>query len=119
MGSTVTVRVGSQDPIDFFLKQDTDSDGLVDAPINLTGMSVQLRLQRASDQGVLLFAPTDVPQQLFIIDATQGHLQLRPFPSPWQTGNRHYRGYFVLTQGGVPIAVPEDAELTVIVREAF
>jgi hypothetical protein len=118
--ATVTRRAGSEDPIDFTLRHDSDGDGVIDAPISLTNVqSVRLVLKRY-DGVVKVLATTDVNPMLSIVNAAQGMVRLSPTPTFWQNSDRQYHGYFVIVDAtGKDIPVAEDAEVVIIVRPSF
>jgi hypothetical protein len=114
---TMTVRVGSQLPLDFHLKADLDGDGRFESPLMLTGV-VELRLKRA-DGTPVTFATNDVSPRLFIMDSSQGHVQLRPLTTTWTTGARYFTGVFWLTDYlARKIPYPVSEEYVISVREA-
>jgi hypothetical protein len=120
MAEYVTVRAGSEDPLDFTLRSDSDGDGFADAPIDLMGSQRVTLFLRREDGIVIAFATTDPSPMLAVTDAAAGQLRLSPTEGTWANGDSFYVGYFLIIDGiGKDIPVPEGEEFYIIVRDQY
>lgn len=120
MGQTIVRRAGSEDPILFTLRHDSNGDGRIDAAINLSSVqAVHLHLQR-KDGTVISFATNDPNPKLSIVEAAAGTLRLSPDSQTWQATDGFYRGYFVIVDAtGKDIPVTEHDEFHIEIRPNF
>ncbi len=117
----IDVRAGSQEPVDFVLKEDTTGDGIPDTGIDLTGItSLEMRLKAKSDGSISSFLNTDPSPQLVVVTAASGIVQFTPGVLDWVFDDIQYEGYFKIIDGpGNVIPVPEGNNFLIIVKEAF
>jgi hypothetical protein len=120
MAEYLTVRAGSEDPLDFTLRYDSDGDGIADAPIDLMGSQRVTLFLKREDGTVISFTTTDPAPILAVTDAAAGQLKLSPAESTWANGDSFYAGYFLIIDGiGKDIPVPEGEEFYIIVRDQY
>jgi hypothetical protein len=73
----LTTKVGNQD---YLTWQTLQEDGVTAIDLS-AATGVTLSLKNLADDAVTEFKTTDVPQQLFITDVSNGKIQLRPAAS--------------------------------------
>ena len=97
------ITAGSQDYITWQLLQD---DGVTAIDLS-AATKVELKMTNLDTGAAKNFATDDVPKKLFITDAANGKIQLRPAADDFPAAAR-YEFYIVFTDaiGGHP--VPED-----------
>lgn len=114
VSGNVTIRTGSQDYIDWQVLQE---DGVT--PISLAGVtSVTIRFQNKIDDTVIEFKTTDVPQKLFITDAPNGKIELRPTITDF-TAVAMYRFHIIVIDSVGNHPVPEDQDYTLDVIDSY
>jgi hypothetical protein len=120
MATQIIVRAGSEDPIDFTLHYDSDGDGEIDLPVDLTAVQRVTLFLKREDGTVMAFATNDAQPMLVITDAAVGQLRFSPGESTWANGDSFYGGYFLIIDViGKDIPVPEGEEFYIIVRDQY
>lgn len=112
----ITYREGSQDALTFQLLDDTNQDGVVETPVDLTQATRVVVHQKSALSGtVSTFATDDQNPVVSFVDKTQGTVSFTP---NFVASEFRYWIYLTVEQGGKSIAFPEDHELIVLVRPA-
>lgn len=120
MAKFITVREGSQEFVDFVLKQDTTGDGIPNAAIDLTEIaSLEMRLKKRSDGLTNAFKTTDGSPQLVITDAVNGKARFSPKTTDWVLDDIFYDGFFIIIDGAnksIPVAEDNNFKITVFAK---
>jgi len=110
----VTIRAGSQDYIEWQLLQE---DGIT--PISLvSATSVTLRFKHKVSDAVTEFKTTDNPQKLFIKDAADVEIQLRPAVADF-TVVGSYKFHTIVVDGIGNHPIPEGENYTLQVIDSY
>lgn len=119
--SDITVRAGQSDNIDFQILTDADGDGIVDTPVNLSGVNkAEFVLINSDTGGTSTYSSTGTV--FTILAGTAGSVRFIPAGtadlSLTTAGKTNiYSGYvWVYSTATKKFAVPEEHEITIRVR---
>lgn len=107
VSGNVTIRATSNDFVGWQLFQE---DGVT--PIDISAATlVTLRLEKRDDNAVTEFKTSDIPQKLFITDATNGKVELRPASDDFPVKSS-YKFHIIYTDSAGDHPVPENIDYT-------
>lgn len=121
MPTTISVRAGSQEPINLQVLFDNDADGSAETSIPLTTVQrVEFHLKNEASGIVKIFKTSDPASRLSITDAPGGYVQFIPKVDTWRNGDGRYLAYILIYDAqGNRIPVPEVDNMYIDVVDSF